>query len=29
MSPSKKKDPTCKFGTETRNDREANTKRGF
>ena len=29
MSPSKKKDPTCKFGTETRNDREAKTKRSF
>ena len=29
MSPLKKKDPTCKFGTETRNDREAKTKRSF
>ena len=29
MSPMKKKDLTCKFGTETRNDLAAKTKRSF
>ena len=29
MSPMKKKEATCKFGTETRNDLAAKTKRSF